>query len=159
MGVRAEPGAQSTRLALLDDELPHTYVLLTPASQIAPKVCRDFVTSVLSASELAGLVDAAALCVSELVTNVHQHAVGDARLTVTVEPARVRFAVHDEDPRLPAPRTATTADTHGRGLFLVAALADLCGTSASGEAGDEPDADEPGKTVWCEFNVPLGGAS
>ncbi|MGN9756187.1 hypothetical protein [Streptomyces sp. SD31] len=43
-----------------------------------PRIARDFVTSVLQAQRLGGIVDDAALCVSELVTNscVHTTAAG-----------------------------------------------------------------------------------
>jgi anti-sigma regulatory factor (Ser/Thr protein kinase) len=124
---------------------PLTYTLLAPAVATAPRVCRDFVRSALNASGLAGLADAAALCTSELATNVHLHAKGDIRLGLAIEPTRIRIDVHDGSDGLPTPRRPSGHDTHGRGLFLVTALSDVCGVA--------PDSDGNGKGVWFELNV------
>ncbi|MEU7045277.1 ATP-binding protein [Streptomyces varsoviensis] len=132
-------------------EPPSTHSVFTPSTPAAPKICRDFVRSVLAASELDQLAEVAVLCTSELVTNVHQHADGDVLLVAAVEPAYVRIEVHDEGPgldRLPTPRRAESGDTHGRGLFLVYALADLCGVTAAAVGR--------GKGVWFQLNLPAG---
>jgi hypothetical protein len=128
-------------------EPPHSYTLFTPGIAIAPKVCRDFVRSALAACGLAHLADTAALCTSELATNVHLHARGDIKLSLDIELTRVRVAVHDGSDRLPTARRASRYDTHGRGLFLVTALSDACGTAT----GHKPAGH--GKSTWFELRI------
>ncbi|MDW6061675.1 ATP-binding protein [Streptomyces sp. FXJ1.4098] len=84
------------------------------------------------------------------MTNAHQHGKGDVRLAATIECTRVRVAVHDDSPALPSPRRATNDDTHGRGLFLVTALSDVCGLTVDGQL------DGTGKAVWFELSLPPG---
>ncbi|MFC0601988.1 ATP-binding protein [Streptomyces palmae] len=105
---------------------------------------------VLVSFGLAELIDKAILCVSELVTNVHQHAKGDLQLTVTVYETCVRVAVRDEGQLLPAPRHANARDTEGRGLFLVTAMSDACGLVSGTLAGGD------GKSVWFDLAIPPG---
>ncbi|MEY7975057.1 ATP-binding protein [Streptomyces pilosus] len=96
--------------------------------------------------------DAVTLVAAELCANAvqHGHVAGrDFRLCLTVTPATrtVRIEVTDTRgeslPRLPA--TATDDGEGGRGLLLVAALADRWGCA--------PRPDGPGKTVWAEYTV------
>ncbi|MBH5335684.1 ATP-binding protein [Streptomyces pactum] len=154
MGVRTDPGARASHPSRpAPPEPAGSYVLSAPATPIAPKVCRDLVRSVLGALGLEELVDPATLCVSELVTNVHRHAKGDVRLTVTVEPGRVRVSVYDECPEsLPAPRRVGREETGGRGLFLVTAVSDDCGVVV----GKPPS--PVGKSVWFQLAIPPGSA-
>jgi anti-sigma regulatory factor (Ser/Thr protein kinase) len=86
--------------------------------------------------------DVAALLVSELVTNAHEHAGGPAVVDVVVDGRSLRVAVEDEDPTLPAPRGIDVEDERGRGLMLVAALASRWGTALTGR----------GKSVWFELD-------
>ncbi|NGO14852.1 ATP-binding protein [Streptomyces sp. HC44] len=135
-------------------ELPLTYTLFTPAVVTSPKVCRDFVRSTLETIGLGELADTAALCTSELVTNVHRHAPGDVHLRAAVARTHVRVAVYDGSPRtLSASRRTSPQDTGGRGLFLVTALSDLCGVMST----------EQGKGVWFQLDVPprdaVGGSA
>jgi anti-sigma regulatory factor (Ser/Thr protein kinase) len=92
-------------------------------------------------------VDAAQLCVSELVTNVIQH-VGEgtpATLCVTPGESCLRLEVEDPDTRaLPTLRAATTALESGRGMALVDALTDhRWGVALRGNS----------KLVWCELTA------
>ncbi|MEU1127266.1 ATP-binding protein [Streptomyces sp. NPDC005899] len=85
------------------------------------------------------------LCVSELATNALVHGVPPGRgfrLRLTLG-AVLRVEVHDSGPgEVPsAVRAASSGAEYGRGLVLVAALADTWGV---GERN-------PGKEVWCEF--------
>ncbi|MFD9307115.1 ATP-binding protein [Streptomyces sp. NPDC060048] len=66
------------------------------------------------------------VCVSELVTNAHLHAVGTAHLVLTWDGRCLHVSVADADPRLPSPRKpdADGGATSGRGLGIVASLAD-----------------------------------
>lgn len=95
---------------------------------------------------LSGVGDAAQLCVSELATNVINH-VGEgaaAVLSVMVRDTHLRISVRDPEsgrfPRLLG--VAPTSET-GRGLGLVAALADRWGVTAAAH----------GKTTWCEISA------
>jgi anti-sigma regulatory factor (Ser/Thr protein kinase) len=110
-------------------ELPLSYTLFTPVAATSPKVCRDFVRSTLETLGLAELAETAALCTSELVTNVNRYAEGDVHLRAAIESTHVRVAVYDGSTRLPSPRRATAGDDGGRGLFLVTALSDVCGVT------------------------------
>lgn len=125
-----------------EPELPQTYTLFTPGSAQSAKICRDFVRNALETLGLGHLGDAAALCTSELVTNVHQHTKSDVHLRAAVAATHVRIAVYDGNERLPSPRRAPAEDGCGRGLFLVTALSDLCGVTPAGV----------GKGVWFQLN-------
>ncbi|WP_327189483.1 ATP-binding protein [Streptomyces xinghaiensis] len=97
---------------------------------------------------LPELVDVAQLCVSELVTNVIRHVgIGTPTgLTVSMRDTNLRLAVHDPDSRsLPVQRPADTEAESGRGLSLIAALAEAWGV----EPGPS------GKTTWCELATGL----
>ncbi|MEU6992794.1 ATP-binding protein [Streptomyces sp. NPDC046465] len=85
------------------------------------------------------------LCVSELATNALLHGVPPGRgfrLYLGHEADVLRVAVHDSGdgwPRIDLEERED--DESGRGLLLVAALADKWGVAER----------LPGKTVWCEF--------
>ncbi|KUL30627.1 ATP-binding protein [Streptomyces regalis] len=88
--------------------------------------------------------DDALLCVSELATNALLHGVPPGRgflLRVRYDRDVLRVEVHDSGTGVP--RIPDDPDEGGRGLFLVAALADKWGV---GERN-------PGKVVWAEFAV------
>jgi serine/threonine-protein kinase RsbW len=87
------------------------------------------------------------LCVSELTTNALLHGVPPHRcfrLDLALLAGGVRrVEVHDSGPgeiRIP---DTTPESEHGRGLLLVAALADDWGVRER----------DPGKIVWCDFAV------
>ncbi|MGW2642188.1 ATP-binding protein [Streptomyces sp. NPDC001348] len=123
---------------------PLTYTLFTPAVATSPKVCRDFVRSTLQTLGLGDLADTAALCTSELVTNVHQHVRGEVHLRATVEAAGVRVAVYDGSHLPPRPQGRVGGDAEsGRGLLLVASLADGFGVTGA----------ERGKGVWFRLDA------
>ncbi|MDX2820603.1 ATP-binding protein [Streptomyces ipomoeae] len=82
------------------------------------------------------------LAVSELVANAIEHGYGDIGLTIVYACGEVRVEVTDSNPT-PAKLTfADDEDVSGRGLFLVAVLAQDWGVS-----GD-------GRSTWCVFRVP-----
>ncbi|MCX5409590.1 ATP-binding protein [Streptomyces sp. NBC_00335] len=96
------------------------------------------------------------VCVSELVTNAHLHAVGTAHLVLTWDGSCLHVSVADADPRLPRHRkpAADPDATSGRGLGIVTALADSLDVHAchGGKAitacfrpggGPDPHAREP----------------
>ena len=86
--------------------------------------------------------DVAALLVTELVTNAHQHAGSTALVDVLVDDRSLRVAVADEDPTIPAPREIDLEAERGRGLLLVAALASRWGAAPT----------DRGKSVWFELD-------
>ncbi|MER6088594.1 ATP-binding protein [Streptomyces bluensis] len=97
---------------------------------------------------LHDVIDAAQLCVSELVSNVINHvgAGTHGTLAVSMTGSRVRIEVHDPDPRaLPTLLDASTEAESGRGMALVSAIADRWGV--------EPYADR--KVTWCELATGL----
>ena len=87
-------------------------------------------------------VDAALLCTSELVTNAVLHGRPPVVLEVVVSSSSVRVEVHDGDlspvvRRRPVDRESSS----GRGLELVAALAERWGSEAT----------PGGKVTWFEL--------
>ncbi|MGW1200353.1 ATP-binding protein [Streptomyces sp. NPDC002536] len=102
---------------------------------------------------LMDLADTVQLCLTELVANVITHVGAEtpAWVAVSMEGASLRIEVRDPAAdALPALRCLTSSREHGRGLRLVAAMADRWGVLPS----------EHGKTTWCELSVgvaELGG--
>ncbi|MEE1800025.1 MULTISPECIES: ATP-binding protein [unclassified Streptomyces] len=94
----------------------------------------------------------AALLLSELVTNALRHGSPPGReIAVTLFRAEGLFRVEVEDAGdlLPRPRVPEAEDECGRGLALVAALADDWGVAPR---------QGPGKRVWALLKVPGGAA-
>jgi anti-sigma regulatory factor (Ser/Thr protein kinase) len=94
-----------------------------------------------------GLQDAAfttELLVSELVTNAIRHATGPVELRLLRERALI-CEVADGTCVSPRLRRAKTMDEGGRGLFLVAQLAQRWGTRYT----------HSGKVIWAEQPLPL----
>ncbi|MDH6135430.1 anti-sigma regulatory factor (Ser/Thr protein kinase) [Kitasatospora sp. MAA4] len=91
--------------------------------------------------------ETAALLLSELMTNACCHARVPADRYIAarclLRDGTVRVEVSDSDAQLPHPRHASTGDECGRGLALVAALADAWGA--------HPRPGGIGKTVWFEL--------
>jgi serine/threonine-protein kinase RsbW len=91
-----------------------------------------------------GILDTAELLTSELVTNALLHAGTDLVVHVEAENGTVRVAVDDGSANGPRLGSPDTIDLGGRGLPLVASLADRWGW-------------EPlpvGKRVWFEVCCP-----
>ncbi|TLS40598.1 ATP-binding protein [Streptomyces montanus] len=90
------------------------------------------------------MAETAVLLLSELMTNAYRHAKvspgHEIRTRCVLDAGRLRVSVADANDTLPALREATPADDSGRGLPLVATLAD--------EWGAERRAGGIGKTVW-----------
>ncbi|MBH1934547.1 ATP-binding protein [Streptomyces sp. AV19] len=102
------------------------YQLLAPAIPASVRLAREFVAGVLETAGHQGLVDDARLCVSDVVSNVVQHA-GTLMLSVQVTDFgdHVEIAVRDDNPTLRPHLRAP--DEGGRGLLLVRELAAECG--------------------------------
>ncbi len=94
-------------------------------------------------SDLRDVADAAELALTELVANVVRQVPGRrCRVCFQLRPGGVRVEVADDCPELPVPAAADALDEGGRGLVIVAAVADRWGVT--------PYPDGPGKTVWFE---------
>ncbi|MFE6333329.1 ATP-binding protein [Streptomyces sp. NPDC057798] len=95
------------------------------------------------------------LITAEFTANAvrHGHIPGrDFHLQLTLAEGTYRIEVTDTRAEKQPPSTPPTPDSaseSGRGLHLVAALADDWGVT--------PRAAAPGKTVWAELRVPAGG--
>ncbi|KUO05267.1 ATP-binding protein [Streptomyces caeruleatus] len=117
---------------------------------------RRIVSAQLRYWHLDALIDRAALGVTELLTNVHQHAQPDKMCTVEIELLldRLMVSVRDHDPRLPVvadvkaaeAKDADTLATCGRGLAMVAAVSESWGVRPDGESG---------KVVWFALPTPV----
>ncbi|WP_306323675.1 MULTISPECIES: ATP-binding protein [unclassified Streptomyces] len=95
------------------------------------------------------VVDAAQLCVTEILANVHRHVTDlacEVRLRVLAEEGgAVQVSVADRSPTLPVLCTEPDWEAEsGRGMFLIAAAADLWGTMPTRD----------GKVVWARLAGP-----
>ncbi|MFJ3856152.1 ATP-binding protein [Streptomyces sp. NPDC090085] len=122
---------------------PPTYGQTYPREPKSAPAARRLVGHALTLWDCEAVADAVAVVTGELVANAIEH--GDAlvfRLSVA-RPSQdvVRVWVTDRSHGQPAPRQAADDDEGGRGLAIVAALAD--------DWGIEPT--RWGKRVWAEI--------
>ena len=116
--------------------------LTLPTKGAIANLARRYVVEQLMASEPSVVADAQ-LIVTELVTNAQLHGEPPVILRVRSVGAGARVEVQDSSPRqLIRPVQSTDAMT-GRGLALVAALADSWGADPAPRGG---------KTVWVELS-------
>ena len=104
---------------------------------------RRFVGSTIDGLGVASVRDLALLLTSELVTNAVVHAGGEIRVCVIGDDRRIRVAVEDTSDTPPRRREAGEGAVSGRGLCLVAELAEHWGV----------DIRDGGKAVWFELEV------
>jgi serine/threonine-protein kinase RsbW len=106
---------------------------------------RHWLVDRLTSHGRSALVPAAELCLSELAANAVRHARTDFEVELSdIGDGGVRLAVSDENPERPHRRPAAPLDLDGRGLNILAALADDWGVA------DHPPA---GKIIWCTLTV------
>jgi len=103
---------------------------------------RAFVAEELRTFGRPGLIDDAVLVASELASNALLHANGIVRVSVTEHGDALRIAVHDRTRVPPVIARQSLEAMTGRGLRLVASLAN--------EWGAEPTRD--GKFVWADLS-------
>jgi anti-sigma regulatory factor (Ser/Thr protein kinase) len=115
-----------------------------PETTASVPVARQFVAESLSELE-PEVAEMAALLVSELATNAVVHATSDFAVTVLypTPTGRVRVEVVDGVPGEPVPLRPPPTAPHGRGLLLVASLADEWGVEGADTGA--------GKTIWFEL--------
>ena len=107
------------------------------------RAARAFVADTLCGAD-PNVLDAAVLMVSELATNAVVHTTGPFDIGIDESDHEVRISVTDHGGGTPTLRTASSNDTDGRGLGIVAAFAVAWGV----------DQGPHSKTVW--FTVPIG---
>ena len=110
-----------------------------PPVPASAREARRLVREVLAEVGETAAADSAELAVSELVSNAILHAATTVELRIEVTEQAVTVWVQDGHPRLPAPRDSSTEATTGRGLTIVAALADEHGVDLQPPTG---------KAVW-----------
>jgi anti-sigma regulatory factor (Ser/Thr protein kinase) len=127
--------------------IPYHAVSTFVAEPTAPALARAWslaqLRGVLSDAMDEDLADDTALVVSELVTNAIQAGASSASLELIIDAGRLRIAVSDDVPGHVEARDATPEDVHGRGLAIVAALAQDWGVRMSMD----------GKIVWAELSA------
>lgn len=134
-------------------ELPrtrrHFHIQLSPTPRGA-RLARLLAVEQLRTWELPLDLDTAALVIAELATNAATHGRlpgRDFRLTVYVAERTLRIEVADaRGDRTPEPQHAALTAETGRGLTLVAALANRWGVTGT-------PAEAPRKTVWAELDL------
>lgn len=104
---------------------------------------REALRNQLRAWGRADLADAATLCVTEILANVHRHAGSlECELTLDRLPEGIRAAVSDGSRRLPVLQPFPDGtEERGRGLHLIAATAYRWGSTLT----------PTGKQVWVEL--------
>jgi anti-sigma regulatory factor (Ser/Thr protein kinase) len=110
----------------------------------SPLAARRLVRGALRDWHLEHLTDAATLLVSELATNAVLHARTPFSVRVERTAATVRITVLDCSGAGPARRSHGLGASTGRGLALVATLAESWGTRT--------DVQPWSKAVWCELS-------
>ena len=119
-------------------------VLTLPALNVSVAAARRTVTALCGPAGLTELYDTAALLTSEVVTNAVLHGDGTVQVRAHTRGGRLRVEVQDDGDSAPVlQKKAQAEDEGGRGLALVAALADTWGVEQV----------PGGKYVWFE----LGG--
>jgi anti-sigma regulatory factor (Ser/Thr protein kinase) len=115
---------------------------MTPHEE-GPSLARRFVAHALTLVGLEEDEPDAALVVSELVGNACRYAREQVTVRVEVEAGDgLRIEIEDDGPGMPFLRPTEPVDAAGRGLQIVATIADRWGTIAT----------EDGKYVWVELS-------
>ncbi len=118
---------------------------MLPALPSSAGAARRLLRDALPGEASEEAVDAAALALSEIVTNALVHAGTPMRLRVILAPSAVRVELTDGSAHLPLPRDYSRAAGTGRGLHMVTEVVDQWGAHHD---------DDDGKVVWFEVNDP-----
>jgi anti-sigma regulatory factor (Ser/Thr protein kinase) len=113
------------------------------SSPEAASRARTVVRDLLRQGRRPDLVDTACLLTSELVANAVVHAGSPVGLVVDLDEARLAVEVIDSSSAAPAPVAAEPLSVSGRGLAMVADLADAWGVTPI----------VPGKAVWFSLTA------
>ncbi|MDT3396636.1 ATP-binding protein, partial [Streptomyces sp. B1866] len=114
-----------------------------PEEAVAASQARECIREQLAAWDLTELETTTELIASELVGNVVRHASGPVALRL-LRSRTLICEVSDGSPTTPHIRHPSATDEGGRGLQLVAAMAERWGTRYTGT----------GKCIWTEQPIP-----
>lgn len=114
-----------------------------PVSTASVAVARADVATFVSDTTHAHRVDDVRLMVSELVTNAVVHAASASTVNACANPQLLRVEVADQSTERAIEQHPPLSQPEGRGLMIVAALADAWGVELQAA----------GKTVWFELRV------
>ena len=118
-------------------ELPRHFSAGAAGRQLVREACAEWLLP-------QDICETAELVATELVSNAVEHAHSSSRLTVTYTGALFRVSVRDYWPAsLPRPRPIDIGASRGRGLHLVAALAQTW----------HVDQHPNGKTIWANLRL------
>lgn len=124
----------------------HVVTWEIPADPAICAIARKDIDEQLTRWKLQETLFTAELVVTELISNAIRHASGPIRLRLILDRTLI-VEVSDTSSTAPHLRRATGFDEGGRGLMLVAQLAQRWGARHS--AG--------GKTIWAELQLPNDG--
>ena len=119
------------------------------ASPQAARRARRYVEATVADWELDEILDAAVIAAGELAANAAVHAGGDFTIGLLRLPDRLRLMVGDPRPHPVAPKDPPVMSVGGRGLAIVATIADDWGCELQ----------EGGKVIWADFRSSAGGAA
>ncbi|MFF0450213.1 ATP-binding protein [Streptomyces sp. NPDC004609] len=117
---------------------------LTDEDRLWPGLMRRAAQAHLGLWKLDALADTVDLLMSELVTNALQHGEGAVGVRVWRTGTQLCIEVGCASTYTPRPTEAGPLDENGRGLYLVGALADGWGVTASG--------------TWCVLTLDRSGS-
>ena len=125
------------------------YCLSVPNDLRAVTVSRRTLRLILTLHGLIGLVDAAELLATELISNAVLHTEGPAALRMRYAGGTLRIGAWDTDPEPPEPPDSPepALQEDGRGLLLVRSCADHWGWHTLSRHGNQ------GKYVWAELTT------
>lgn len=122
----------------------HLKMPSAPASMAAARAWVAAQLDDLYATLPSVLRDDVALIVSELATNCVRNAPGGFELDLDVHHAWLTIAATDTAPGMPTRRAPAPVAASGRGLNIIAALAERWGVTPR----------DAGKTVWVQLGLP-----
>jgi anti-sigma regulatory factor (Ser/Thr protein kinase) len=130
---------------LRDQRVTHQVLALQPGPG-APRVARNALRAWLAGDDLRQLDTEVLIVVSELVTNAVLHARTTLELSYVAEGNNIEVSVRDLDirpwqPSLSPPANWPSLSLGGRGLAIVAAMADEWGVTETRD----------GKQVWARW--------
>jgi anti-sigma regulatory factor (Ser/Thr protein kinase) len=117
--------------------------LLARIEEALAERASDSDAAVLDATEL---LEDAALIASELATNAVRAGSGRIQLEVAIDERQMRIAVIDDAPGVPTTFEPNARDDHGRGLYIVEAVASQWGVRLVGDS----------KEVWAALPLAQG---
>ena len=144
--------------------MPTRFSLEVPRDREAPGRARKAVRERLAGELTSVHLDDATLIISELVSNALEHGEGTIRLHLSVDSRGLRGEVVDEGTGFEADvREHGVEDVRGRGLWLVATLANRWGSTTgaaiSGSSSSSPTrATGPPPLSWEKRSVPPNSA-